>query len=238
MSARQQQSFRPEFIVPLAVRAMPPLGLLSEAARTPLDLLGSTLRAARNDVICRDGEAADACYRVEAGCLRVTKTLSDGRRHLVDFVFRGAFVGLGAEERCGFTVEAIGDCLLTRFPRRGLEALAERDLAAANLLRRAAAAALAAMHRRTLLLAHLSAEERLATFLLDLAARMNVVRRLPLPMARCDIADYLGMTPETLSRTFTRFRARGWIALANAQEVTILDRDRLSGMGEACALAA
>lgn len=238
MPVQQYQADLSRYAMPLALRTTPHQEPLLRPKPSAVQLLASTVRAGRHETICHEGDEAGAYFRVETGCVRVSKTLPDGRRHVVDFVFAGGFFGLNDDDEYDFTVDALTDCTLTRFPRGQLEALAERDLAAANLLRRATADALAAARFRGLLLGHLSAEERLAAFLVELATRMNVSRRLPLPMARGDIGDYLGMTVETVSRTFTKFKNRGWIELRSANDVFLVDRDQLADLAEGDALAA
>lgn len=229
-----QQHYRSETmqVVPMAIGGSMPIGLRRDREEGALDAIASTLAVARGEAVCRDGDPADACYRIESGCVRVSRLLPDGRRHVVDFLFAGDLFGLAQGRDYDCTVEAICDANLTRYPRRRLEALAERDLPTCNMLRRAAGAALSAAQRRSMLLAQLSAEERLAAFLLDLAGRMGVSRRLPLPMCRGDIADYLGLTIETVSRTFTKFRTRGWIELRGSQDVTLTDIDQLADLSE------
>jgi len=232
MSALHHTGYDPARVIPLAPAARAP------SAEAVLGRVATTIRAAKHEAICHDGDEADAYFRVETGCLRVSKTLSDGRRHVVDFLFAGGFFGLTQGDTCDCTVEALTDTVLTRFPRRQLEAIAERDPATCNMLRRAVNAALSAAQVRSMLLARLSAEERLAAFLLDLAGRTGATRRLPLPMTRVDIGDYLGLTIETVSRTFTKFRTRGWIHLGASQDVTLVALDRLGELSEGGVLQA
>lgn len=197
-----------------------------------LDRIASTVQAARGETICYDGDEADACFRIESGCVRVSKTLADGRRHVVDFLYPGDFFGFTATDEYEGTAEAIVPTVLKRYPRLQLEAVAERDLSACNLLRRAISAGLATARARGMVLARLSAEERLAAFLVGFAGRSEGKRHLPLPMTRADIGDYLGLTIETVSRTFTKFRARGWITPVGAHDVQLVDLSRLVELSE------
>lgn len=236
MATLQQHIPAARPVVPMAFRPSMlearPAGARETACETALDRIATTMHAARGETICYDGDEAEACFRIESGCVRVSKTLSDGRRHVVDFLYPGDFFGFTPTDEHDGTAEAITPTVLKRYPRLQLETMAERDLAACNQLRRAIGAGLAKARARGVLLARLSAEERLAAFLVGFAGRSDGGRKLPLPMTRADIGDYLGLTIETVSRTFTKFRARGWIKLVDAHDVQLVDFDRLVELSE------
>lgn len=207
---------------------------VDEVARLPvrksaLTRIAEIVSASRNEVICREGEAISANFRVQSGGVRVSKTLSDGRRHVVDFLFPGDFFGFSESDEHDCTVEALLPTIVQRYPRAKFELVARRDLDACNLLRRAAGASLAKAQARCLMLARLSSEERLATFLLDMAGRANNPGgQLSLQMTRGDIGDYLGLTIETVSRTFTKFRDRDWIRMIDSHELVLVNLFRLA----------
>lgn len=204
----------------------------SSMAGSALDRIAGTMRVAQGDAVCHEGDEADVCFRVIAGCVRLSKLLPDGRRHVIDFLFPGDFFGLVDASEYEATAEALEPGMVARYPRRQLEATAERDIAACNLLRRAASAGLAAAHARSMGLARLGAAERLAMFLIRLSERTGGGNAVALPMSRTDIGDYLGLTIETVSRTLSQFKARGLIRLLDTRKVLLTDRRGLAAMAE------
>ena len=230
MSALQQYLNATGRMVPTLAQAS-----LHHAPARPagaLDRLATTVRLARGEAICHEGDDSEACYQVVSGCLRLSKLLPDGRRHVLAFAFPGDFIGSIEQAEHDATAEALAPTTLARFPRRQLAAVAERDLAACNLLRRLAVAHLAAAQARGMVLARLSAAERVASFLLELAGRGSSGDVVAVPMTRTDIGDYLGLTIETVSRTFTQFKARGFIAAVGAGHVRLVNARGLAALAE------
>jgi CRP/FNR family transcriptional regulator, anaerobic regulatory protein len=220
---------------------MPPIMLRSASQATaksisatplPLDRIAGTVRMTKGDILCHEGDEATACYRVVSGCVRLSKLLPDGRRHVIDFLFPGDFFGLGEASEHEATAEALEAGFVARYPRRQLEALAERDITACNLLRRVATASLSAAHARSTTLARLGAAERLAVFLLHLSERTGGGDTVLLPMSRTDIGDYLGLTIETVSRTLGLFKSRGMIKLLDAHRVALTGRYALVALAD------
>jgi len=193
-----------------------------------LDGVASKVRAARGEAICHEGDKSDACFRVVSGSACLSTHLLDGRRHVVDFLFAGDFFGFTTSHDYDCTAEAIEDCIVVRYPRSQVEAIAERDLAVCNVLRRAASAGLVAAQTRGVLLARFSAAEGLAAFFLWLADRRGGGDHLLLPMSRTDIGDYLGLTIETVSRMIGQFKARGLVRLVDTHHVYLQDRNGLA----------
>jgi len=228
------QVFTATIQMPLTMlRSSPPMAAgRPDAQAGALDRIASIMRVARGDTICHEGDEAGVCYRVIAGCVRLSKLLPDGRRHVIDFLFPGDFFGLIEASEYEATAEALEAGTIARYPRRQLEAVAERDIAACNFLRRIASAGLAAAHARGTTLARLGAAERLAVFLLHLSRRAGGSDTIPLPMSRTDIGDYLGLTIETISRTFGQFKARGLIKLLDTHKILLTRRDALAALAE------
>jgi CRP/FNR family transcriptional regulator len=211
----------------------PPVATGGERAQaSALDRIANVVRVARGDAICHEGDEASACFRVLAGCVRLSKVLPDGRRHVIDFLFPGDFFGLVEASEYEAAAEALEAGMVARYPRRQLEAIAERDIAVCNLLRRVASAGLAAAHARSTTLARLGAAERLAVLLLQLAERSGGKDVVLLPMSRTDIGDYLGLTIETVSRTFGQFKARGMIRLLDPHRILLTSRAGLTALAE------
>ena len=192
-----------------------------------LDRLGTRLGFARDCQIFAEGDAAQHMYKVLSGTVRVCKVLPDGRRHIASFHFAGDFFGFEDLTLRHHSAEAIGDVVVMRYPRLAIEQAAAREPALARRLREMALDELAAAHQRMLCLGRKTATERVVSFLLDMAERDGVDEPIELPMSRYDIADYLGLTIETVSRVLGALRCAGAIAVPQAQRIDILDRPAL-----------
>lgn len=183
-----------------------------------------------------EGEPANHVFNVTAGAVRLYKLLPDGRRSITGFLFAGDFLGLPHREVYAYSAEGITTGILCRFPRRQLEALFEEIPKLEKRLLGLASNELAAAQDQMLLLGRKTAAEKVATFLLILSRRQER-RHLPanpvsVPMSRSDIADYLGLTTETVSRTFTQMKKQGAITLLDHSQVQINDLDRLAALSE------
>ncbi|MGH7067984.1 MAG: helix-turn-helix domain-containing protein [Acetobacteraceae bacterium] len=177
------------------------------------------VRAAPDEEIVGQGEPADHCYLVQSGCVRTVRLMEDGRRQVGEFLFPGDLFGWEALDEHDFGAEAVTAAMLRRYPRRLLEVLAERDRELARRLRTLTAHELRAGRERMLLLGRKTAAERIASFLLEIAARLGAEgdRPIELPMRRVDIADYLGLTIETVCRGLTQLRRKQIIAIERTQ---------------------
>ena len=120
-----------------------------------------------------------------------------------------------------------------RFQRKAAEQLIDQNPTLARLLRDTMLRDLAHAHGHTLRLGRLTASERVATFLLELFERRDRTKALDLPMSRNDIADYLGLTIETVCRTLSAFKRAGVIGIPNPHRIELLDRGALEAAGEA-----
>lgn len=197
-----------------------------------LQRVATVSRLQRNDSIFFEGDDAVGYFRVVSGVVRLSKVLPDGRRHVIDFLFAGDFFGFVASDAYDYAAEAISAAVVTRYPRRAVESIARTDIDACNLLRQSANRALAAAQDRGLLLACMSAAERLASFLLALVRRVGARDRIVLPMSRSDIADYLGLTIETVSRVIGQFKARGLICVTDTYNLELRDLRGLSALAK------
>jgi CRP-like cAMP-binding protein len=214
-------------------------GSTTSAARVPalqpLDASAATVRADRDAEIFAQGDVADDCFLIVSGCVRTVTLMEDGRRQIGEFLFPGDLFGWEALGEHDFGAEAVTPVVLRRCPRRSLEALADRDRDVARRLRELTADRLRAGRARMVLLGRKTASERIASFLLEMAERMNAAGPAPiaLPMGRADMADYLGLTIETVCRGLTQLRRTGTIAVDRA---TIVIRDRRALGIAGCAL--
>ncbi len=181
-------------------------------------------------------EPARNVYNVTAGTMKIYKLLPDGRCQITGFLFPGDFLGLANKEIYAFSAEAVNHVVLCRFNRRKLEDLLERVPGMEKRLLAMASHELAVAQEQMLLLGRKSAKERVASFLLMLSG--NAARRgqannpVSVPMSRADIGDFLGLTTETVSRTFTQLRKTEVISLEPGGSVNFLNREALSEIAE------
>lgn len=209
-------------------------GLPAESVRKLASILGQTT-AEPNTTIFREGDPSLHLYSIAHGAVKLYKLLSDGRRQITAFLFPGDFFGLGKNGGYVYTAEAMMPSTLCRFPRRKLELLFEDIPLLEKRLLGATIFELAAAHEQMLLLGRKTAREKVATFLDMLAQRMGDKEKaviMHLPMSRSDIADYLGLTIETVSRTLTSFKKDGLIALPDASHVAIRQPAELERIAE------
>lgn len=196
--------------------------------------LGCTRELAAGETLCWDGDAATHVYSMTHGVLRLSKLLPDGRRHVMGFAFPGDFVGVTLEDRHAFTAEAIGDAALCQFPRSRFEAFVEQHPRMGRRLYAAAAAELVAARSRLMLLGRKTAAERMASFILEMARRTAQAvagePRASLPMSRMDIADYLGLRVETVSRELAGLKAARLVRMTGIHELIVTDPDGLAAL--------
>jgi CRP/FNR family transcriptional regulator, nitrogen fixation regulation protein len=192
-----------------------------------LDMMGARMSFSRNEEIYGESEAADYLYKVVSGAVRMYKVLVDGRRQIGAFYLPGDMFGFEPGDAHASSAEAIGDVTVLVFKRSAVLALAARDSDVARQLWEITARELDRSHKHSLLLI-LSAQERVAFFLLEMALRSCASSEVELPMSRQDIADYLGLTIETISRTLTQLESVGAIAVPAARRITFCNSGRLS----------
>jgi CRP/FNR family transcriptional regulator len=201
-----------------------------------LDDMADRLSLQAGEPLIHEGDPATSVYNITAGSVRVYKLLPDGRRQITGFLFAGDFIGLTSGESHTFSAEAIEDAALCRFDRDAYRALTrERPVLEGALLDRAMHD-LAAAQSQMLLLGRKTARERLASFLLDMPdrdpARPQIDHLVHLPMTRSEIADYLGLTIETVSRELTKLRTAGIVTLLSLHWLRIDQPARLKDMAE------
>jgi CRP-like cAMP-binding protein len=197
-----------------------------------LEQIGNRLHFTRDQEIYAEGERGTCWFKVVSGTVRISKLLADGRRHIAEFCFAGDTFGFERSAEHGFSAEAVSDATVLRLPRAATERLVEENPLLARHLRDAVLKSLDAAQHRLLLLGRMTASERVAAFLVELAERTAAGRWVDLPMSRCDIADHLGLTVETVCRVLSDFKRRRLIAAPNAHRIELLDRQALSAMAE------
>jgi CRP/FNR family nitrogen fixation transcriptional regulator len=189
------------------------------ATAKPIGVLRSLVRG---EELFAEGASADHFYKVVSGTIRTYKLLNDGRRQIDAFQLAGDIFGLetGAEHR--FSAEAVEDTTVIVVRRCPFAALAHDNPDFGDQLMSSMMTNLERAHDHMLLLGRKTAQEKIATFLLDMAARIAKGDRFELPMQRSDIADHLGLTIETVSRTLTQLAKNGLIEIAAASRHVVL----------------
>jgi len=195
-------------------------------AGRPLELIGAPTAFARNEEVFGEGEPAEYLYKVISGGVRTYNSLSDGRRQIAAFYFPGDIFGLEARKFHSVTAEAITRSKLHAVKKTKLMSRASGDLMMTQLLLDLTAQELLRAQAHMLLLLK-SAEERVAGFLLDMAKREAGKHEFDLSMSRQDIAAYLGLTIETVSRTLTRLENAAVISMQTSRHIVLRDRPAL-----------
>ncbi len=174
---------------------------------TPARAYETQLVIKAGDTIFHEGDEALYFYKVLCGAVRLVKAVSDGHRQICDFNLPGDLIGFSNAAEHEFTAEAIQDCTLVRYRRKDTNSLIRSDGAFACELQALTAKGLSSAYAHMVRLCHRSAHDRLAWFLLSMSDRAeNDDGWIELPMTRVDIADYLGLAHETVSRAFTQLK--------------------------------
>jgi CRP/FNR family nitrogen fixation transcriptional regulator len=203
------------------------IAVKSPVAAETVDITGIVKSYARGQEIFGEGERADHVYKVVRGVVRCFKTLNDGRRQICDFALAGDVFGLEASDDHGMSAEAVADSAVVAARRGSVLETAADPLGAARGLVRLTMANLERNRDHVLTLGRRSAVERVVVFLLGLAERLGETDTIELPMSRQDMADYLGLTIETVSRVLTQLAAQGLIHLRRRRSVALRDRTAL-----------
>jgi CRP/FNR family nitrogen fixation transcriptional regulator len=193
-----------------------------------MDMPGFTMSFTRDEEIFGEGESADFVYKVVRGVVRTYRILDDGRRQISAFHFAGDLFGLEPGESHLYSAEAVSDCEIGLIKRVALDRTSSQNSLLARELWSLASKELSRAQEHLLLLGRKTALERVATFLLEMAIRDPETEAVHLPMSRTDIADYLGLTIETVSRTLTQLEKSGAIALPSCRQIVLRDRNALS----------
>lgn len=183
-----------------------------------------------------EGDEATHIYQVEAGHVCIYRLLADGRRQIIDFAFPGDFIGLGAMDQHTSNAQATERTRLRCLPASELRSIVRDNPKLGLALYEALSSKLSAAREMLVSVCQRSAQERVAGFLLALfrrnARRGEDASCIVLPMTRTDIADYLGLTIETVSRTFSKMRKAGLIDIEQCIIITVKDSQALAEMAE------
>lgn len=192
-------------------------------SHSPLAALGSISRYTRNNTIFSEGDSADYSYKVVAGAVRLSKMMSDGRRQIAEFALPGDFFGLNWLDEHAMTAEALNDVSVIRYGRGRLERLGDENSEVRAELFANLRHDLWAAQNHLVILGRQSALERTASFLVQLMDRKKCAQAgtIDIPMTRQDIADYLGLTIETVCRMLTKLKQSATIDIPNRHTITI-----------------
>lgn len=202
--------------------------------------LGWTLKLAAGQALFHEGDPATRVFTLTRGALKLYKLLADGRRQVTGFLYPGDFLGISVDDEHAFSAEALEDSQLCWFPRTRFDDFIDTHSALERELYRMAAHELAAAQQQFVLLGRKTAAERLASFLLILAERSGRTKgeqpgSVRLPMSRSDIADYLGLTKETVSRVISALKHDRVIRLETLDLIQILESRKLQQLSEGSA---
>lgn len=213
------------------VRSLAVCAALDRSELRELDSLARRIDVPPKKTILHEGDEAAAVYSVTAGVVRIYKLLSQGRRQVLGFALPGDFIGLALRNRYGFTADAVDHVRLCRFDRREFEQLLSRKPRLLSRLHSMATHELVIAQDQMALLGRRTADERVAMFILSMRDRWAKIAgksaTVELPMTRLDIADHLGITIETVSRTITKL-ARQRLIINGPNAVRILDEQRFA----------
>ena len=220
-----------------AVREIAVCNVLEQGDLAQFKTMGGHQHLNPGQPLFHEGDDATQVFNVTEGALKIYKLLPDGRRQVMGFMFPGDFLGISVSDEHAFTAEALADTHMCRFGRGRFDDFVEEHPELERQLYSLAAHELAAAQAQMVLLGRKSAAERLATFFLDLAQRRERVEKqnvavIDLPMSRSDIADYLGLTKETVSRVLAQLKRRRLIRLVTLNRIEILDREGLDAIAQ------
>ena len=213
-----------------ALRQSPQIQPISKGPQNGLSgafaMMGAPMAFGRNEEVFGESESAEYLYEVKTGCIRTYKVLNDGRRQVGAFYLPGDVFGIEAGEEHLFSAEAIVPSTVTVLKRSIVSSRAAGDSTLARQLLELTLSELQRAQAHVLLLIK-TAQERVVGFLLDMAARASTRTEIELPMSRQDIADYLGLTIETVSRTLTQLENSSAITLPSARRIVVRNHSAL-----------
>jgi CRP/FNR family transcriptional regulator len=198
---------------------------LDDVELRKLNAIATSVTLGLSDTIFYEGDRDTYLFNVTTGAVRLSKLLPDGRRQITGFLFPGDLLGLSISGVYAYTAEAITETSLCRFDRRRLTEIAEKYPKLEHRIVALASNELVQAQDHLVILGQKRASERIATLLLRLAERIGsrtgAGRVVELPMSREDIADYAGLTIETVSRNLSRLREAGIIEILSSRRIHI-----------------
>jgi len=198
---------------------------------------GIPARFRKGQTILSEGDPAERCFEVVRGVVRAYRVLPDGRRQIVDFLFPGEILGFGLEGTYDYSADAVTETSVQGFGRAAVDRLNVEQPALAARLRDSIYRELRAAQDHIVLLGRKTASERVASFFLALARKGGTADHgrdtIWVPMSQCDIADYLGLTTETVNRVMSQLRENGTISAPARGLVHVNQPDELEDIANA-----
>jgi CRP/FNR family transcriptional regulator, anaerobic regulatory protein len=218
------------------VRSLSICGALDQADLAEFERISRQVQFAPNESLFSAGQLAGSVHTLTSGVARLYKLLPDGRRQVIGFALPGDFIGTASTDRYSFSAEAVDTVTACRLSREAFTHFIERRPHFLIRINEFAARELTMAQEQMLLLGRRTAEEKVASFLINWRNRLaqigDVQPTIALPMSRQDIADYLGLTIETVSRTLTRFEREKLLIIVSGG-VRLLDAGRAAAMAAA-----
>ena len=208
------------------------MGNLNGAAQQA-GLKGRTVRLSNRTEIFQEGDKAGEIFEVEEGLIMLSRLLFDGRRQIVEILGKGDLFGISYDDCHDTTAEALGAAIITAFDRKS----AEQDPAMQRMMANATRKQLQKAHEHVVTLGRKTAQEKVASYLMRIMAASGNKRELCLPMTRLEIADFLGLTIETVSRVISSFKRSGMITDLCGEKLRIADVDALEDLAQTVAFA-
>jgi CRP/FNR family transcriptional regulator, anaerobic regulatory protein len=219
-----------------SVRSLSICGALAPTDLAEFERIARHVHLAPNEALFTVGQLATSVHNLTDGVARLYKLLPDGRRQVIGFALPGDFLGIAPSDRYSFSADAIGAVSVCRFPTETFTHFIEQRPHFLLRMNEFAARELLLAQEQMLLLGRRTAEEKVAAFLVGWRQRLARIgderATITLPMSRQDIADYLGLTIETVSRTLTRFEREKMLVIVTGG-VRLLDANRAESMAAA-----
>jgi CRP/FNR family nitrogen fixation transcriptional regulator len=193
-------------------------------------VMSSEFRYRRDAEIFGEAEPAEFVYQIVTGAVQSYKILADGRRQISAFHLPGDIFGIENGDIYRFTAQAIVDTTVLLLRRRGVEDVAQEDASVVQDLIRLTTKNLEHAEDHMLLLGRKTSLERVVAFLIEMDRRLTAAGVMELPMKRHDIADYLGLSLETVSRVLSILHREGVLAFVGTthRQIVLLDRNKLA----------
>jgi len=214
-----------------AVRSLSICGALDQNDLVEFERIARHVQLAPNEALFTAGQIARSVHNVSAGVARLYKLLPDGRRQIIGFALPGDFLGTAPSDRYGYSADAIDAVSVCRVSGEAFAQFIEQRPHFLIRINEIASRELMLAQEQMLLLGRRTAEEKVASFLVGWRERLAHIgdnrQTITLPMSRQDIADYLGLTIETVSRSLTSLENAATIALPSARRVVLRNRAAL-----------
>lgn len=191
------------------------------------DQLAEKVRFERDGEIYAEGSRSKHWFQVISGTVRLVTLLADGRRHIGNFCLEGDWFGFDVGGSRSFAAEAVEETFVYRYPRQSIGRLITDLPQVAQQLWNITLRDLAHAQGQTAILGRMTAPMRVSSFLLHLSKRHGTSTLVELPMSRADIADYLGLTVETVCRVLSRFAGLGLITIPTVNRIELIDAHAL-----------